>query len=111
MNNNLFCSVYSINYGLQVDVPIIMVLINIFSELSSFKIERNYYMHFSVHWLKLTLLFCGMPWWHTYLAIWLGMVCTCDGMLDVQCRKYVCIKLYIIQTHMVIFNIYWSQKW
>jgi len=32
MNNNLFCSVYSINYGLQVDVPIIMVLINIFSE-------------------------------------------------------------------------------
>lgn len=56
-------------------------------------------MHFSIHWLKLTLLFCGMSWWHTYLAVWLGMVCTCDGMLDVQRRKYVCIKLYIIQTH------------
>lgn len=32
LNNNLFSSVYSINYGLQVDVPIILVLINIFSE-------------------------------------------------------------------------------
>lgn len=32
LNNNLFCSVYSVNYDLQVDVPIIRVLVNIFSE-------------------------------------------------------------------------------
>lgn len=32
LNNNLLCCVYSINYGLEVEVPIILVLINIFSE-------------------------------------------------------------------------------